>query len=105
MIYSVLKTMRSVFPQVYLIATADPASDELQNFIFVGHNADSRIDLQQAAAFKFDYPVLNRVAGLELRPAEDMVDSAFLLTDDFAPVEYYAVNVIRKYDAASRKVN
>jgi len=45
------------------------------------------------------------VAGQELRPAEALVDSAFLLTDDFAPVEYYAADVIRKYDAASRKVN
>lgn len=108
MIYSVLKTMRAVFSQVYLIATADPSSDELQNFIFVGHNAirqDKRIDLRQAAAFKFAYPVLNKVSGLELRPAEELVDSAFLLTDDFAPVEYYAANVIRKYDAASRKAN
>ncbi|MBI4807496.1 MAG: fused MFS/spermidine synthase [Nitrosomonadales bacterium] len=105
MIYSVLKTMRSVFSQVYLIATVNPESDELQNLIFIGHNADKRIDLQQAAAFKFAYPVLNKVAGLELRPAEDLVESAFLLTDDFAPVEYYAANVIRKYDAASRKVN
>lgn len=108
MIYSVLKTMRTVFPQVYLIATTDPGSDALQNFIFVGHNAlrqDKRIDLQQAAAFRFAYPVLNKVAGQELRPAEELVDSAFLLTDDFAPVEYYAANVIRKYDAASRKMN
>lgn len=105
MIYSVLKTMRSVFPQVYLIATADPGSDELQNLIFIGHNADRRIDLRQASAIKFSYPELSGVAGLELRPAEELVESAFLLTDDFAPVEYYAANVIRKYDAASRKVN
>lgn len=108
MIHSVLKTMRAVFPQVYLIATIDPASDELQNLIFIGHNAskaDKRIDLRQTAAFRFAYPELNKVAGLELRPAEELLESAFLLTDDFAPVEYYATNVIRKYDAASRKVN
>ncbi len=106
MIYSVLKTMRTIFPQVYLVATISPESDELQNLIYIGHNAskpDDRIDLQRAAAFRFSYPVLNKVAGLELRPAEDLVESAFLLTDDFAPVEYYAANVIRLVDAELRK--
>lgn len=108
MIYSALKTMRTVFPQVYVFATVDPASEELQNFILVGHkpaNPEQRIDLQQAAAFKFAYPVLNKVAGLELRPADDLVGSAFLLTDDFSPVEYYAANVIRQLEAGSRAVH
>lgn len=108
MLYSVLKTMRTVFPQVYLIATVNPDSDELQNLIFIGHNStkpNRRIDLQQAAAFKFAYPVLNKVAQMELHPADDLVESYFLLTDDFAPVEYYAANVIRQFDADSRKVH
>src|SRR5258705_5577751 len=38
-IYSALRTMRAAFPQVYVIATAGPASEELQNFIFVGPHA------------------------------------------------------------------
>lgn len=105
MIYSVLKTMRTVFPQVYVIATVSPQSDKLQNFIFIGHNSTDpgqRIDLQQAALLKFKYPILNQVARLELLPTNDLVESYSLLTDDFAPVEYYAANVIRQYDAASR---
>ncbi len=92
-IYSVLRTMRAAFPQVYVIATAGPASEELQNFIFVGHNAsapDKRADLGRAAA-------------LEWRPEEALLDSYPVLTDDFAPVEYYAANAIRRYDAISRR--
>jgi spermidine synthase len=105
MIYSVLKTMRTVFPQVYVIATAGTDTDALQNFIFIGHNSakpHTRIGLQQAEAYTFSYPKLNKVAGLELHPADDLVESYFLLTDDFSPVEYYAANVIRQYDANSR---
>jgi len=45
------------------------------------------------------------VARLELHPADDLVASYFLLTDDFSPVEYYAANVIRQYDAMSRAVH
>src|SRR5712691_413524 len=94
-IYSVLRTMRAAFPQVYVVATVSPASEELQNFIFVGHNAsnpDERSDLGQAAA-------------LEWRAADALLDSYPVLTDDFAPVEYYAANAIRRYDAISRRAH
>jgi spermidine synthase len=106
MIYSVLRTMRAVFPQVYVIATEGPASEKLQNFIFVAHHAspaDRRIDLRQAAGVEFAYPVLKGVAALELRPADGLLESFPLLTDDFAPVEYYAASAIRQYDAMERK--
>jgi spermidine synthase len=106
MIYSVLRTMRAAFPQVYVFATVGPESEELQNFIFVGHNSsdlDERIDLRRAAAVEFAYPMLKGVAALELRLPDALLDSYSVLTDDFAPVEYYAANAIRRYDALSRK--
>ena len=74
-------------------STVGPASEELQNFIFVGHNTanpERRADLGKAAA-------------LEWRPADALLDSYPVLTDDFAPVEYYAANAIRRYDAISRR--
>jgi hypothetical protein len=46
--------------------------------------------------------MLRGVAALELRPAEALLDAHPVLTDDFAPVEYYAASAIRRYDAASR---
>lgn len=105
-IYSAFRTMRAAFPQVYVIATVNPASEELQNFIFVGHNAsnpDRRVDLRQAAAVEFATPMLRNVAALEWRADDALLDSHPVLTDDFAPVEYYAANAIRRYDAISRR--
>ena len=102
MIYSVLRTMRAAFPQVYVFATVGPESEELQNFIFVGHNAskpDKRVDLRRAAAVEFAHPMLKDVAALELHAADALLESQPVLTDDFAPVEYYAANAIRRYDA------
>jgi spermidine synthase len=107
-IYSVFRTMRAAFPQVYVIATVSPASEELQNFIFVGHNAsnpDQRADLRRAAALGLAYPMLKGIAALELRAADPLLDSHPVLTDDFAPVEYYAANAIRRYDATSRRAH
>jgi spermidine synthase/MFS family permease len=106
MIYAVLRTMRSAFAQVYVVATIGPDSEALQNFVFIGHNAsepDKRVDLRQAAAVAFAYPMLQGVAALELRPVDALLEAHPVLTDDFAPLEYYAANAIRRYDALSRK--
>jgi spermidine synthase len=103
LIYSFLKTMRTVFPQVYLIATVDPDSEGLQNFIFIGHipaASEPRIDLRRARDFQFFYPELKRIASLEINPDEAAVEAALMLTDDYAPVEHYAAKVIRQYDAS-----
>jgi spermidine synthase len=92
-VYSVLRTMRAAFPQVYVIATVGPESEGLQNFIFIGHNASNperRADLGRAAA-------------LEWRASEALLDAYPVLTDDFAPLEYYAANAIRRYDAVARR--
>jgi hypothetical protein len=59
--------------------------------------------LRQAADVEFVYPMLKGVAALELRPAPELLEAYPLLTDDFAPVENYAANAIRRYDAAARK--
>src|SRR5262249_38064112 len=102
-IYSMLKTMRAAFPQVYVLATVNPASEELQNFIFIGHNTSNpgRQADRGKAAVEFAYPMLKRVAALEWRAEDALLDSYPVLTDDFAPVEYYAANAIRRYDVIS----
>jgi spermidine synthase len=105
-VYAALRTMRAAFPQVYAIATVSPESEALQNFILIGHNAsqpERRADLRDAAALEFADPMLKRVAELELRAPVASLGSYALLTDDFAPLEYYAAGVIRRYDAVSRR--
>ncbi|MGH8686180.1 MAG: fused MFS/spermidine synthase [Burkholderiales bacterium] len=104
-IYAELRTLRSVFPQVYAIATTDAASDELQNFILIGHKAvpaSRRIDLRRAADIDFDDPLLKTVADRELRPSDAELAAYPVLTDDYAPLEYYAAAAIRRYDALAR---
>ncbi|HEX5091920.1 MAG TPA: fused MFS/spermidine synthase [Burkholderiales bacterium] len=105
-VYSVLRTMRAVFPQVYVIATTDPGSEGLQNFIFIGHNAvprDARVDLRRAASLDFAFPMLREVAGREWTPDVALLGAYPILTDNYAPVEYYAASAIRRYDAIARK--
>jgi spermidine synthase len=102
LILSLLKTMRSEFAHVYLLATADPASEELQNFIFVARRsalAGDVVDLREARQVDFSYPELRRVAELELSPGGRELSDARVFSDDYAPVELYAARVLRRYDA------
>ena len=103
LVFSILKTMRNVFAEVYVIATVDPDSEALQNFIFIGHKnavSGNRVDLKQALDTDFSYPQLRQIASFELNPRDEDIDGATLLTDNYAPVEYYAAKIIRKYDAS-----
>ena len=103
LVYSIMKTMRRVFAEVYLIATVDPADEGLQNFIFIAHNrsgSTNRVDLQQAQDVEFSYAHLRQVAGLEIKPGDEEIDPAIILTDDYAPVEFYAAKVLRQYDSS-----
>jgi spermidine synthase len=102
LILSVLRTLRAVFPQVYVYAVTDPASDTLQNFIFVAHKQNERVDLNRARDIAFTYPMLQTTAALQYLPEPALVEAAMLLTDDYAPVEYYAAQVVRQYDALLR---
>lgn len=105
LLMSLLKTMRGVFPQVHLLATEDPASDRLQNFIFIAHRPQAsgpRDNLGRAAETRFVYPELRRAAELELHPDDADLGQAIELTDDYAPVEYYSMQLIRRY-VAGRK--
>jgi spermidine synthase len=106
LVLSLLKTMRGEFAHVYLLATADPASEELQNFIFVARRstaAGDALELGDARRVDFSYPELRRVPELELRPGEQELSAALVFTDDYAPVELYAARVLRRYDALLAK--
>ena len=67
----------------------------------VGREGERRIlETFSSYARRFLEP-LGRAAALEWRASDALLDSHPVLSDDFAPVEYYAANAIRRYDAAS----
>ena len=106
LLMSLLKTMHGVFPQVYLLATEDPDDARLQNFIFIAHRPiepGAPVNLRRARDTDFEYPELRRVAEQELRPGDEELARSIELSDDYAPVEYYATQLIRRYVADRRK--
>lgn len=98
LIASLAKTLSAVFPQWYVFATIDPDKQLLQNFIFVGHKHDHRIDLAQAENIEFIFPELKNITNNEYRVNANNLASAKLFTDNYAPVEYLAANSIKQYE-------
>ena len=77
-----MKTFRAAFPQSYFFAIKSPETQELQNFIFVGHNSERTIDFE-GSEFQGKLIDTNRF-DFEPHP---------LLTDNFAPVEYLTAQI------------
>jgi hypothetical protein len=53
---------------------------------------------------QFADPMLRNIAARELNPSDASLAPYPLLTDDFAPVEYYAASAIRQYDAVANRL-
>jgi spermidine synthase len=94
MLISVFKTMRSVFPQVYIYATSDPDSERMQNFIFIGHKRNGPIDIARTASINFVYPMLKDSAKRTYQPDAATLETALVFTDNYAPIEHYATKLV-----------
>lgn len=97
LILSFYKTIQSVFPQTYLFATVSSNHTGLQNFIFIGHKQNNRMDLNQAKKIDFIHEELNLIVNKELQIDDAELEQAKLFTDFYAPTEYLATKTISQY--------
>jgi spermidine synthase len=102
LILSVTKTLRSVFPNIYVFAITDPSSIGPQNFILVGHNSTQRINIETLKTENFQIPILRTLKEKEFKLSQVDLTPYPILTDNYAPVEYLSSKVIRKYNARLR---
>jgi spermidine synthase len=80
------ETYKSIFPQVYLFLVQDPDDSSLfQNIMLIALKSDNK------PVFNSSNPELNGY--LQHLYKEAIITSEAILTDDFAPVEYY----VRKF--------
>lgn len=95
-VWSQIRTMQQVFPQVYLFAVESPYSTDTQNLIAIGSMSPERLDLSDVRwrassnsviADAPDHYVDTERMGLSRYP---------ILTDDYAPVDFLASKVLPK---------
>lgn len=96
-IWSQIKTMQQVFPQVYVFAVRDPVdTTSAQNIIAVGSNAKARLDVYDAKWRGSAYQVVREAAGHYVDTRTVLMEKYPVLTDDFAPVDYLTAKVLPK---------
>ncbi len=98
MIFATIKTLKQVFPQIYVFAVKEPRTDIPQNFILVGHKSTQRIDLTLPTQAKDPYKVLKNLAQHEMTIDEADLENVPILTDNYAPVEFLLASVLKQYD-------
>lgn len=94
-IWSEIKTMQQVFPQVYVFAVKSPSEGGAQNIIAVGARAKERVDLFGGMQGGSDTTVAN-AASHYVDTTRLSLDGYPVLTDDYAPVDYFAARVLPK---------
>ena len=78
-------TYKAVFPQVYLFRVYNIDSYQVQNLIMIAVKSSEPANLQSDSAEYRGY--------LEMIWSKPVADDLPVLTDDYAPVDYYTMNL------------
>lgn len=95
-IWSEIRTMQQVFPQVYVFAVNSPTDTEAQNIIAVGSTAKERVDMYDARWRASSNSVIAEIAGHYIDTKGIALHRFDVLTDNYAPVDYLAAQVLPK---------
>lgn len=96
LLYSMVRTLREVFPKTYVFAVESRERGGLQNFILVGHKTTERVALDRAAQIFATGTPLADLPKHEIAISDDLLGAHMLLTDNFAPVERLVAPLLRK---------
>jgi len=96
LIFSEIRTFRSVFPNSYFFATENPNKTGSQNIIFVGHNSDKQIDLSANQILQNKNPIISSMGDKLINLDRYNLDLYPILTDNYAPVDYMTADIIQR---------
>lgn len=94
---SEIRTLKTVFPNVYLFAVESPSSFDVQNLIVVAHKHDQKMifddQLLQSSRHEAIRDLNTKRIDLEAYDFEQYP----LVTDNFAPIEYWTAQLLRRH--------
>lgn len=97
LIYAEIRTLRSVFPNVYLFAVDSTTSPHAQNLILVAHKSDQKITFNPEELATSRYEVV-RTLNEHVVDVDGVNFSQYpIITDDYAPVESWTADLLRRY--------
>src|SRR4030042_6398600 len=93
-----IKTFRSVFPNSYFFAVDSPNKKGIQNFIFLGFKNDNqKIDFSSQEILDNENEIIRKLPEKLININDVDFSSAYLITDNFAPIEYLTAKIIAKF--------
>lgn len=94
LLFSEIKTFKSVFENSYYFAVDHPDRKETQNFIFIGLKDNSKdIDLSDKKILTHKNRTIRSLPDKQINIKKLDLNPGKLLTDNFAPVEYYTAQL------------
>jgi len=94
LIPSEIKTFKSVFKNSYLFSVDSPSKKEPQHFILIGlKNNSQKIDFEGKEVLENKNEIIRSLPEKFVNLGDLNLDSAFIFTDDFAPIEYLTAKI------------
>lgn len=94
---SEIKTLQTVFPNVYLYAVDDVTdAGRIQNLMLVGHKSSQRVEPSRAMLAKSEHEVIRNLHQQQVDISRFDLASHPVLTDDYAPVESWTGELLRR---------
>lgn len=95
-VWSQIRTMQQVFPQVYLFAVGSPHSTGAQNLIAIGSVGPERLNMRDIRWRASSNSVIANAPDHYVNTARVDLSQYPILTDDYAPVDFLASKVLPK---------
>jgi len=95
-VWSQIRTMQQVFPQVYLFAVESPLQADVQNLIVIASASPERLDVRDARWRASPNLVIADAPDHYVDTGQLDLSRYPLLTDNYAPVDYLASKVLPK---------
>jgi len=95
-LFSEIRTLKSVFPNCCFFAVTSPDSLETQSIIAMGINGSAPLDLNSPLLAKNPNPIVRSLKQHEINMAKYDLNPYVVLTDNYAPAEYLAMGTLKR---------
>lgn len=96
LLWSEVRTLQTVFPNVYVFGVDSPDSTNIQNLILVGHKSAQPVLLNQETLDGSARDIIRALAEKQIDINQLKLADYPILTDDYAPVESWTSELLRR---------
>jgi spermidine synthase len=94
---SEVRTLKTIFPNVYLFAVENRDSPMIQNLMVVAHKSNKRVGFESDAIKASKHEVIRNLSSRQVDLHKIDLSPYPIVTDDLAPVETWTAELLRRY--------